>query len=181
MTQPRLTGGCQCGAVRYEITGALNKPSICHCRMCQKAFGSFFAPLAGVKLEKFEVTRGELAVFKSSDEAERGFCRNCGTPLSFHYVGSDRISISIGSFDRPERVAPAIQYGIEGRLPYFSELAALPGDKTTERGVWTHRAHRVLTHGFWFDEVGGGAGFSLGRGVTQLEFVARDRLWIGVL
>lgn len=128
----KLTGGCQCGAVRYALHQWPTGPHICHCRMCQKAFGSFFAPLTGVKLDKFEITRGEIAIFMSSDEAERGFCRNCGTPLTFHYVGSDRIVVSIGSLDEPERVKPATQYGIEGRLTYFAELAALPGDKTTE-------------------------------------------------
>ena len=127
-----LTGGCQCGAIRYALLSEPTDPHICHCRMCQKAFGSFFAPLTGVKLDKFEITRGELAIFMSSDEAERGFCRNCGTPLTFHYVTSDRIAVSIGSLDEPERVKPAMQYGIEGRLSYFGELAALPGEKTTE-------------------------------------------------
>jgi hypothetical protein len=100
--------------------------------MCQKAFGSFFAPLTGVKLDEFEITRGELAIFMSSDETERGFCRNCGTPLTIQDVGSDRVALSIGSLDQPERVKPAMQYGVEGRLSYFGELAALPGDRTTE-------------------------------------------------
>jgi hypothetical protein len=132
MPDPVLTGGCQCGAVRYALHQMPTDPHICHCRMCQKAFGSFFAPLTGVKLDKFELTRGELAIFMSSDETERGFCRNCGTPLTFHYVDSDRIAVSIGSLDEPERVEPARQYGIEGRLSYFGKLSALPGDKTTE-------------------------------------------------
>jgi hypothetical protein len=100
--------------------------------MCQKAFGSFFAPLAGVPPEHFEVTRGTLSIFRSSDAAERGFCDKCGTPLTFHYVGRPRISISIGSLDEPERVVPTEQYGIEGRLTYFASLSALPGDRTTE-------------------------------------------------
>jgi hypothetical protein len=47
-------------------------------------------------------------------------------------VTSDRIAVSIGSLDEPERVKPAMQYGMEGRLSYFGELAALPGEKTTE-------------------------------------------------
>jgi len=51
-----------------------------------------------------------------------------------------------------------------------------PGDKTEERGLWTRWDQRVVTHGFWFDEVGAGAGFSVGRGATQVEFVAHDRL-----
>jgi hypothetical protein len=132
MTAVRLTGGCQCGAVRYALHEQPSHPHICHCRMCQKAFGSFFAPLTGVLREKFELTRGELAIFRSSDRAERGFCRNCGTPLTFHYVGRPRIAISIGSLDEPAKVPPAHQYGVEARMPWFATLPSLPGEQTTE-------------------------------------------------
>jgi hypothetical protein len=118
--------------VRYALTEPPSNPHICHCRMCQKAFGSFFASLTGVPLEKFELTRGELSVFKSSGQTERGFCRNCGTPLTIHDVGSPRIAVSIGSLDEPEEVEPKKQYGIEGRLSWFGKLAGLPGDKSTE-------------------------------------------------
>jgi hypothetical protein len=127
-----FTGGCQCGAVRYALLEEPSGPHICHCRMCQKAFGSFFAPLTGVSLEKFELTRGKLAIFKSSDQTERGFCRNCGTPLTLHDVDSPRIAVSIGSLDKPEKVEPINQFGIESRMPWFVKLTALPGDKTTE-------------------------------------------------
>jgi hypothetical protein len=128
----RITGGCQCGAVRYALNEAPSGPSICHCRMCQKAFGSFFAPLTGVPIAAFAVTRGTLSVFKSSDQAERGFCRDCGTPLTFRYLDRPRISVSIGSLDQPERIPPQNQYGIESRLSWFGTLANLPGDQTTE-------------------------------------------------
>jgi len=132
MSTIRLTGGCQCGAVRYALHEQPSGPHICHCRMCQKAFGSLFAPLTGVGRDKFELTRGALAVFRSSDKAERGFCRDCGTPLTFHYVGRERIAVSIGSLDEPANIAPAHQFGIEARMPWFATLASLLGDKTTE-------------------------------------------------
>lgn len=125
-----LSGGCQCGAVRYRLDEEPFNAHICHCRMCQKAFGAFFAPLASVKRENFVLTRGELSIFKSSDAVERGFCNQCGTPLSFGYIGSPRIAFAIGSLDEPARVVPRIQYGIEGRLPYFASLAGLPGETT---------------------------------------------------
>ena len=128
----RITGGCQCGAIRYAISGPLGRPSICHCRMCQKAFGSFFAPLVGLKLADFEVTRGEIAVFKSSDLVERGFCRDCGTPLTMFDLDGDKIDVSIGSLDKPAAVRPVIQYGVESRLPWFGELADLPVRETME-------------------------------------------------
>jgi hypothetical protein len=126
----RITGGCQCGAVRYALREQPSDPHICHCRMCQKAFGSFFAPLTGVPLTAFELTRGELSIFKSSDQAERGFCKNCGTPLTFHYVGRPRIAVSIGSLDEAESIKPGMQYGIEGRLSWFGELDHLPSETT---------------------------------------------------
>ena len=128
----RITGGCQCGAVRYALKEMPSGPHICHCRMCQKAFGSFFAPLTGVPMAAFEVTRGTLAVFMSSDQAERGFCRDCGTPLTFRYVEGPRIAVSIGSLDEPEKIAPRNQYGIESRTSWFTTLPTLPGDQTTE-------------------------------------------------
>lgn len=130
MTEVFHTGGCQCGAVRYALLAEPTGAHICHCRMCQKAFGSFFAPLVGVKLSELKWTRGLPRVFNSSEEVERGFCGNCGTPLSFHYTFADRISVSIGSLDDASRVKPANQYGVEGRVPYFDKLATLPGEAT---------------------------------------------------
>jgi hypothetical protein len=100
--------------------------------MCQKAFGSFFAPLAGVPPRDFAWLRGTPGVFRSSQAAERGFCRDCGTPLFFRYVDKDRISISLGSLDEPARVAPARQYGVESRLPYVATLTQLPGSRTED-------------------------------------------------
>ena len=129
---PVMTGGCQCGAVRYALLAEPTDPSICHCRMCQKAFGNYMAPFAGVRLADLAWTRGMLATFRSSDAVERGFCRDCGTPLTYRVLANDRISVSIGSLDEPARVSPVIQYGIEGRLPAFDRLHALPAKGTSE-------------------------------------------------
>lgn len=126
------TGGCQCGAVRYRITGELLSPSICHCRMCQKAFGSFFAPLVGAEPGSLEWTRGKPAIFQSSTIAERGFCPSCGTPLTYQPVGRDYVSVSIGSLDEPARVKPGEQCSIESRMPWFGELHELPGTRTED-------------------------------------------------
>jgi hypothetical protein len=130
--KPVLTGGCQCGAVRYALYAEPTNPHVCHCRMCQKAFGSYFAPLAGVPPSDFAWTRGTPGVFKSSAAAERGFCRDCGTPLFFRYVDKDRISVSLGSLDEPARVVPAKQYGVESRYDFVATLTNLPGTRTED-------------------------------------------------
>jgi hypothetical protein len=134
MSATRITGGCQCGAVRYALNAPLGRASICHCRMCQKALGHFYAPYVGVPLAAFALTRGKLAIFKSSDLVERGFCRDCGTPLSFRFVREDRIDVTIGSLDDPSIAKPAIQWGIEGELPWVHELDELPGEATEADG-----------------------------------------------
>jgi hypothetical protein len=128
-----LSGGCQCGAVRYHATQRHDNAHICHCRMCQKAMGSFFAPLVGLPLDRFAWARGTPSVFMSSEHVERGFCSNCGTPLYYRNLNSPRIAVTIGSLDHPELVMPIRQLGNESKLPYFAALGSLPGDTTTEQ------------------------------------------------
>ncbi len=132
MTEDTITGGCQCGALRYRITGPLFNAHICHCRMCQKASGNFFAALVGVKKKDIHWRNGEPAVFRSSSVVSRGFCRSCGTPLTFAYDTSDHLSVSIGSLDQPQRAAPANQFGLEARLPFCDTLHLLPGSRTED-------------------------------------------------
>ena len=98
-----LTGGCQCGAVRFRAAH-LGRASLCHCRMCQKAFGNYFAPLVGV--EGLVWTKGAPALFRSSTQARRGFCRDCGTPLTFETASG--IDLAIGAFDTPKNPGQAI-------------------------------------------------------------------------
>ena len=130
MNEVRMTGGCQCGAVRYALHTMPDNPCICHCRMCQKQFGSFFGVFADVDSKFFELTRGEMAFFKSSDDGDRGFCRDCGTPLAYRFASTPRISVSIGSLDDHSAMKPIAQYGIESREPWFGELASLPATET---------------------------------------------------
>jgi len=126
----KMTGGCQCGAVRYELTAPPRRASICHCRMCQRASGSYFLPLANVEFKDFTVTKGALAIYASSPVVDRGFCAACGSPLTFRYIEADGISVSIGSLDEPDRIAPGNQYGTESTSAHFHGLSALPSETT---------------------------------------------------
>src|SRR3954454_21007340 len=102
--------------------------------VCARRHSAIISPLAGVPLADFGWTKGKPGLFHSSELVERGFCRDCGTPLFFRYVTRERISVSIGSLDEPARVKPVRQHGIESRLPAFLELSGLPGE-TTEAGT----------------------------------------------
>lgn len=121
-TEPTMTGGCQCGAVRYELF-QVPESTVCHCRMCQKAVGGLFAALSKVKISNFAWTRGDPARFQSSSAAERHFCAACGTPLTFHYLDGDEIEVTTGSLDNPATVPMTKNFGIESRLHWIGLLA----------------------------------------------------------
>ena len=137
------TGGCQCGAVRFRVTGPLDDASICHCRMCQKAFGAYYAPLVSTRGARLEWTRGEPKRFQSSNLVRRGFCGDCGTPLT--YEAPDGVALAAGAFDDPAGLAPWIQYGIEGRLPYVQGLSALPARRTEEDEAAANFLSRIVS------------------------------------
>ncbi|MCP8895727.1 GFA family protein [Shinella daejeonensis] len=128
MSTPHYTGGCQCGAVRFRVEGALGDASVCHCRMCQKASGNFYLPLVSVRQARLIWTRGAPKRFRSSSIAFRGFCAECGTPLT--YEAPDGLALTIAAFDDPAGIAPRIQWGVEAKLPYVDTIHRLPGEDT---------------------------------------------------
>ncbi len=142
--RPVYSGGCQCGAVRFRVEGALGDASVCHCRMCQKASGNFYLPLVAVGDARLTWTRGAPKKFRSSNYAQRGFCGDCGTPLS--YEAPDGVGLAIAAFDKPEEVAPTIQWGIEQKLPYVDQIAALPGKETMEDMDAAHFLHDLVSY-----------------------------------
>lgn len=127
-----LTGGCQCGAIRFATSATPLRISICHCRMCQKAAGAPFASFADFDRNDVRWTKGTPATFRSSSIAERGFCAACGTPLSFGRIDGPRIEIMTGTFDRPDRVVPTRQYGTESRLGWVGTIVNLPSQTTLQ-------------------------------------------------
>ncbi|ATN33747.1 aldehyde-activating protein [Rhizobium sp. ACO-34A] len=118
-----FTGGCQCGAVRFRAE-KLGRPSICHCRMCQKQFGSFFGAFVSADHAHFAWTRGQPTFFRSSAKVKRGFCQKCGTPLTYQYP--EGIELAIGAFDHPELLEPQVQVNHDKRLPWIDTLFDKP-------------------------------------------------------
>jgi hypothetical protein len=138
-----VTGGCQCGAVRYRATAMLDNSHLCHCRMCQKAVGGLFAALVAAPDDALEWTRGAPSVFLSSEHVERGFCAACGTPLFYHGIQDGRTNLTIGSLDDPAAFPPKGQMGTEARMPWFEDLPGLRDYGATEAGDRAEWAEKI--------------------------------------
>lgn len=143
MTDSRWTGGCQCGAVRYEFSVKPDNPCLCHCRMCQKQVGNFFGAYAGSHSDNFRVTRGAIAQFQSSADAVRGFCRDCGTPLAYYFLSLPRIDVTIGSLDRHAEFTPIRNIGAEGMAPWLGGVTHLPTMATGVIEIYGDTAERL--------------------------------------
>lgn len=107
-----ITGGCQCGRIRYTATIDDRDAYLCHCRMCQRATGG--VSIAFKNLPKASVEwETDPDWYESSPIARRAFCSRCGTPLGFEFPDSDKMDITVGSIDDPFGFVPKHHFGSE--------------------------------------------------------------------
>lgn len=128
----RVTGGCQCGRVRYEVGIADDDAYLCHCGMCQKATGSFAAAFKNVEQSELQWLGEEPDWYRSSSIAERPFCSRCGTPLGFRYPDSPKMDLTVGSFDDPSRFRPTSHFGAESLHEAWLDTKDLPRTRSDE-------------------------------------------------
>ncbi|HEY7747462.1 MAG TPA: GFA family protein [Aestuariivirgaceae bacterium] len=121
-----VTGGCLCGAIRYRVTAPALDTNFCHCRMCQKFSGAPVTVGSTYAVSAVQFTKGEPRYHKSSPFAERGFCANCGSSLTFRPLvphvtpaWADWILIYTGSLDNPVPNAPTWHLGVESQMPWL--------------------------------------------------------------
>jgi hypothetical protein len=109
MAKPKLyTGGCLCGAVRFEAAGPALKPHTCSCKMCQRHSGALTA--AWVEFPKASITwKGKPATFRSSDYSSRAFCKKCGSSLGA-IDDAPTVALLLGVFDKATARELAPQY-----------------------------------------------------------------------
>jgi hypothetical protein len=113
-----LTGGCLCGAVRFTAAPKDKDFGVCHCSMCRRwSAGPFFAMecSATVKVED----ASNLGVYRSSEWAERCFCKVCGTALFYRLVGKDFYAVSVEAFDDRSGFALSSQVFIDEKPSYY--------------------------------------------------------------
>ena len=98
-TKLRATGGCLCGAVRYEVRGPLRSVVACHCSQCRRMTGHFLAATAAREGDLAITRAATLKWYSASEGARRGFCAGCGSTLFWHGSGRDTVAIAAGSID----------------------------------------------------------------------------------
>jgi hypothetical protein len=134
MTQT-MTGGCQCGRVRYTVQADPAEAALCHCKMCQKATGGVAAALAEVQQSEV-IWQGEPDWYDSSPFAQRAFCSQCGSPIGYRWrEGSTKIGLTIGSFDDPSSFRPKYHFGVESLHEAWIDTSALPRHRAADYDV----------------------------------------------
>ncbi len=137
-----LTGGCLCGAIRFEIEGSISSIWLCHCSKCRRVTGSAFHPTALCHARDFRFACGEdqIASHRTASGYTTRFCRNCGSPVPAQLEGTDSLTLSLGTLDQDpgKRVvhhiftaSKAPWYEICDDLPQYAEHK--PGTQTPRR------------------------------------------------
>lgn len=120
------TGSCLCGAVRYEVTGALRDVVNCHCAMCRKTHGHIGAYSAAPRAALHIIDSGGLKWYRSSPESRRGFCAVCGGTLFWERDGAEAISIAAGTLDPPTGLKTALQIYVNHAGDYYEVPEDIP-------------------------------------------------------
>ncbi|HEY0112990.1 MAG TPA: GFA family protein [Allosphingosinicella sp.] len=124
-----LSGGCACGAVRYQLLSEPFDGGWCHCRICQLNSGAPAMVFATVPEGDLVWTKGaeKVRAFASSHFGRREFCGECGTPFLMRVAHQpETVDFSVATLDEPERVAPGFHIFWESRIGWFEPGDALP-------------------------------------------------------
>ncbi|HSG56088.1 MAG TPA: GFA family protein [Paracoccaceae bacterium] len=122
------TGGCRCGAVRYEISGEAVHSALCHCRDCQMGSGAPMVAWLAVKADGFRLLQGEPASYNGAGQSIRHFCSTCGTPL--HFVNEEMlpgiVDIPSVTLDEPDAQPPQAHIQVAERRAWMVDVGKLP-------------------------------------------------------
>jgi hypothetical protein len=126
-TISKLSGGCQCGNIRFVTAGEPIIVAVCHCSMCRRANAAPAVVWAMFKQDQVNFSGEKATQYASSSTARRGFCHRCGTQVSFvaDYIPG-LIDLTVGSFDSPELLEPSLHYWDAKRLPWLKFADTLP-------------------------------------------------------
>ena len=115
----KRSGGCLCGAVRYEVHGALRPVVMCHCTQCRRMTGHVMAATAARRRDFRLLALEALTWYASSAEARRGFCAQCGSTLFWEAIGRDYVSIAAGTLDDSSGLSIACHIFVADKGGYY--------------------------------------------------------------
>lgn len=121
-------GGCVCDAVQFEAFGEPMKTIYCHCSSCRRQTGAPAVVFVVFDRDKVHFTKGVRRCYESSPGAMRGFCEQCGTPLSWEgfYAGRQIVEFYVGALENPEDFPPILHASVKERLSWFDVHDGLP-------------------------------------------------------
>ena len=121
------SGGCHCGAIRYDVDGEPQHVALCHCSDCRRSAGAPMVSWAAFTADALTVTQGQPITFNSSGAAMRSFCGTCGTGL--FYRNADMlpgiVDIQSVTLDDPEALPPDAHIQVAERLHWMDDLDSL--------------------------------------------------------
>jgi hypothetical protein len=123
-----ITGGCQCGAIRYELTAPPDRVGLCHCRDCQLSAGAPMVSWAVMPAERLVITQGRPVTVNSSGETFRRFCGTCGTGL---FYGNETflpglVDVQSITLDDPSAFPPSAHIQTAEQPGWAANLHSLP-------------------------------------------------------
>jgi len=124
------TGGCLCGAIRFEARGEPYRVGLCHCMTCRKVHGAPFHAFTIFPLDAVTIT-GEPASFATSEHGRRCFCPRCGAHVFMREDDTDEIELHLGSFDEPDLFRPGYELWVGRRESWLPAVAPkqYPGNR----------------------------------------------------
>jgi hypothetical protein len=127
MAERVLAGGCECGAVRYEVADAFLYAANCHCSRCRAGTGSAFKPFAGIERAKLTVTQGAdgLLVW-GTDDANHTRCETCGSLLYSVVRDGEYVHVALGSLRDTPSIRPTEHIYVGSKAPWYEITDDLP-------------------------------------------------------
>lgn len=123
-----LQGGCQCGAVRYEVKDTQRDVTLCHCVGCRKSAGAPMVAWAAFAEDEFTLLQGDLTTFNSSGTAMRSFCPTCGTGIAYRNEAylPGIVDIQSATLDDPDALPVGAHIQVAERISWMAEAHNLP-------------------------------------------------------
>ena len=120
------TGSCLCGAVHFDVSGALRGVVYCHCSQCRKQTGHYYAATNVADSDIKVAGEDRITWYAASPFAKRGFCSVCGSALFWKHNKSDEISVMAGAFDQPSGLKDEAHIFVADKGDYYDIADGLP-------------------------------------------------------